>query len=442
MLKVKSDNINYLCKIVRMPELRPHPSADRLSLVTVEGQVIITGKDADVGGLYIYFPLECKINGDFLSYINGYSDATLNRDKTKKGFFSVKNRVKATRLRSILSEGYLHPVFEFNDWLKTQGIKYQVTEEDLNKEFDSIGDLVFVEKYIPGGQKISQGNAPKSRVKRESRLVENQFRLSPDYRQLKREIHNINPDDWIEITSKWHGANGVIAKVGVKRKLSFIDKIAKFCGARVIESEYGLVISSRRVIKNEFADQKTNDFYDANIWSIVGKRYQECLQNGISCYGEVVGFTPTGAPIQKCSKGAYDYGCAPNTCDFMVFRITCTNVNGDVYEFSLPQVIDYCEKYGLKHVPVYYIGRAKDKYPELDTTNHWHEHFLAKLVEQFLEKDCIYCQGKLPDEGIVLSKRVGGFVGLKLKSQKFLLAESEQLDSEEASVEDAENVLT
>ncbi len=445
MLQVKSTNLNYLSKIVKMPELRAHPSADRLSLVTVEGQVIITGKDAVVGGLYIYFPLECKINKDFLSYINGYSDPELNQDKTKKGFFSVKCRVKATRLRSILSEGYLHPVFEFNDWLKTQKIKYQVTEADLNKEFDSIGDLLFVEKYVPGNQKVAGApNGPKSRVKRESRLVDNQFRLSPDYRHLKREINTIHPEDWIEITSKWHGANGVIAKVGVKRKLSMTDKIAKFFGAKIIESEYGLVVSSRRVIKNEFADQKTNDFYDANVWELVGKKYQECLQNGISCYGEVVGFTPTGGAIQKCKKGAYDYGCAENQCDFYVFRITYTSVDGQVYEFSLQQVLDYCNKFGLKHVPVYYIGRAKDLYPELDVAvgSDWHENFLNKLIENYLEKDCIYCQGRLPDEGVVLSKRIGGFVGLKLKSQKFLLAESEQLDSEEISVEDAENSLT
>jgi hypothetical protein len=445
-LENKLNNINYLCKIVRLPELRPHPNADKLSLVTIENQIIITGKENKKSNeLFCYFPLECKINSDFLSFINGYSNPEYNRDKTLKGFFSYpKNRVKALRLRGIVSEGYLHPVSEINDWLKTQRIKYQVTDEDLNKEFDSIGDILFVEKYIPASQKLPLGpNNPKCRVKRESRLIDNQFRLSPDYRQLKREIHNINPDDWIEITSKWHGANGVVAKVLTKRNLSMVDKIAKFFGAQIDDREYNLVFSSRRVVKSEeFRDGPARDFYGDNIWATVAYKYKDSLQNGISLVGEVVGFTSNGSPIQKSKKGPYDYGCAATTCDFIVFRITYTSADGHVYEFSLQQVIDYCQKYGLKNVPVYYIGRAKDLYPELDVRNHWHENFLNKLTENYLEKDCVYCKTSgLPDEGIVLSKRVGGFVGLKLKSQKFLLSESEQLDTEEISVEDQEDII-
>ena len=50
----------------------------------------------------------------------------------------------------------------------------------------------------------------------------------------------------------------------------------------------------------------------------------------------------------------------------------------------------------------------------------------------------------MPDEGIVLSKRIGGFEGLKLKSARFILGESEKLDSGEINIEDSEsqNLLT
>lgn len=446
MLKIKSDNPNYLAQVIEMPKLKPHPNADRWALAVLRGQTIITGKDAKVGSLYILFQLESQINNEFLSYINGYSDPEYNRDKTKKGFFSHRSsRVKATRLRGVLSEGYLHPVEEVNEWLKFIGIQYQITKDDLGKEFDHIGNVLFVEKYInkEALRKLANANKQKGgKVKRESRIVDNQFRLSPDYKHLKREIHTISPDDWIELTSKWHGCNAVISKVLTKRKLSIFEKIAKKIGVKVQETEYSLLYSSRRVIKSEeFLSGPAMSFYDHNVWELMGKEYSDAIQNSLTLYGEIVGFTPTGSAIQSMKGKPYDYGCKPGKCEFYCFRITSTSPDGNVYEFSLPQVIDYCLKHGIKHVPVYYIGRAKDKYPELDVNEHWHQNFLNKLIEEYLEKDDIYCNSVgLADEGIVLSRRVGGFEGLKLKSQRFILGESEEADSDQVNIEDQESI--
>jgi len=123
---------------------------------------------------------------------------------------------------------------------------------------------------------------------------------------------------------------------------------------------------------------------------------------------------------------------------FFVFRITYTSPKGHVFEFSVPQIIEYCNKYALKHVPVYFVGKAKDKYPDLDIGNHWHENFLDRLIAEYLEKDDVYCNSKgLADEGIVLSKRIGAFQGFKLKSSRFVLAESIELDSEKENIEDS-----
>ena len=59
-------------------------------------------------------------------------------------------------------------------------------------------------------------------------------------------------------------------------------------------------------------------------------------------------------------------------------------------------------------------------------------------MEEYLEKECSYCKNSVADEGVVLSKRVGGFEGLKLKSAKFVLGESEQMDTGEVNIEDEE----
>lgn len=511
MFNIKTDNPNYLAKIFRLPELRPHPNADRLSLATVDNQTIITSKDAKVGELYVFFPLESKLNLQYLSFSNSFSSSDLNRDKTKKGYFGNAGRIKATKLRGTMSEGFIIPLSDLVEWLKSIGEKVNINDNLEGIEFSHFNNILIVEKYIsPQSLRLAQQNNKGEKVKRENRIVDGQFKLSPDYRHLKREIHTVRPDDWIEISSKWHGAQCTIAKVLVKRNLKWYEKILNCLGVKIDDKIYDLVYSSRKVIKNQYGDNTTNKisqspkerwdtlhlfqkkvianellteedyrkafplenkdagiytweytinlvegledkftsyceknplgnhYYGTDVWGIVVKRYADCIQNSITLYGELVGFTPSGSPIQSMKGKPYDYGCKPGECDFIVFRITSTNDQGQVYEFSLQQVVEYCNKFGLKHVPVYYIGKAKDKYPDLFVTDHWHENFLNRLIEEYLEKDDIYCNSKgLPDEGIVLSKRIGGFEGLKLKSQKFVLGESEQLDKDEVNIEDA-----
>ena len=435
MINIKSGNPNYLCKVVRLEGVKKHPNADRLQTAVVDFQTIITGLNAKDGDLYVYFPIESKINLEFLKFTNSFSNAEENKDPKQKGFFGKHGRVRATRLREIVSEGYVVPVSSINNWLTEASIYFQLSEDDLDKSFDSFGDVVFCEKYIPLNQKGPSNQGPKSgKVKKESKLVENQVRLHVDTKHLKREIGNIAPEDWIEVCSKWHGSNASISRLLVKKKLNLIDKLAKFFGANIISTEYDLLYTSRRVIKSTmYVDEICDGYYNSNIWKIVAEKYKDCLKDGITCFGELVGFTPSGGGIQ----GLFDYGCAPNECDFYVFRVTYTSPVGDVYEFSLNQVTEYCEKHGLKHVPVYFVGRAKDMYPELDTEIHWRENFIKKLSDQFLEKECIYCVNKVPAEGIVVSRRsFDGYEAYKLKSLNFLIAEGVQLDKGEGCLED------
>ncbi len=440
-LSIKNLGSNYLARVIKLPAPQPHPNANKLSLILNQGQTIVVGLDSKEDDICILFSLESKINSEFLSFINAYSDPELNRDKTKKQFFSHRSRVKATKLRGILSEGYLHPITEVNDWLKSKGIKFRFSEKDIGTEFDLIDDLLLVEKYINPEtlKKLGQLNQTKGgKVKKESRIIDNQLRLSPDYRHLKREIYSIKPDDYIDISSKWHGCNALIQRGLTKRKLSFIEKILQKFGVKIDDKEYSLLYASRRCLKSEeFRDFPAQSYYSSNVWQTVAERYKESIKNGICLYGEIVGYTSEGGSIQKINGKTYDYGCEVGKCEFVVFRITYTSLAGDVYEFSAQQLIDYCVRHGLKHVPFYYIGSARDKYPELDLNNHWHENFLNKLINEYLEKDDIYCKNKgLADEGIVLSKRINGFEGLKLKSARFILGESNEADIGEVNIED------
>ena len=87
MFQVKNDNPNYLAKIFAIETLAPHQNANKLQICVLDGQKIITGLEAKVGDIYVFFPIESQINFDYLSYTNSFEDKELNKDKDVRGFF-------------------------------------------------------------------------------------------------------------------------------------------------------------------------------------------------------------------------------------------------------------------------------------------------------------------------------------------------------------------
>ena len=109
-------NTNYLAKVVDLKNIKKHPNADRLQTVDIDFNTVITGMDAKEGDTYVYFPIECKINKDFLSETNSFRDKELNSDKEQMGFFEENCRVRAMRLRGEKSMGYIVPISVVFNW--------------------------------------------------------------------------------------------------------------------------------------------------------------------------------------------------------------------------------------------------------------------------------------------------------------------------------------
>ena len=105
----KDANINYLAKIVKIDSFKPHPNANKLKLATVDGYIIAISSDYKEG-IYIYFPTECTIDPEFLSFNNLYRKSEKNTDKDKQGFFEDAGRVRCIKLRGIGSEGFIMPI--------------------------------------------------------------------------------------------------------------------------------------------------------------------------------------------------------------------------------------------------------------------------------------------------------------------------------------------
>lgn len=434
-------NGNYAAKVFKLSALHPIPKADKIARAIIDGNNVITGVTAQIGALYIYFPLECAINSQYLSYSNSFAHAELNADKSKKGFFGDQGRVRAVKLRGERSEGYIVPVSDLVTWLNSAGKPIDAAEFTEGKEFDHVDEIKICEKYVNRAalrQMAIAARKDTKHVKRTSKLIDLQFRFHIDTEHLKKNIGKINPEDNITISYKLHGASAIVSKILCKKPLKWYEKLAKACGLNIVDTHYDYVWASRRVIKNQYADDDTSKqhFYDSDIWKLAAERVKESILDGITLYMELVGQTPTGAWIQK----EYDYGTAPAQMDCHVYRITYTNPSGKVFEFSSAQVQRYCIKMGLKCVPIFYQGKAKDLFPELATDGHWHVSFLKKMLDKYTEKDCYICKNKVPEEGVVLVVESDEFQAYKLKSFRFLEKETAELDSGAVDLETVESV--
>lgn len=436
-------NQNYLAKIVKLTNIRKHPGADRLQITTIDGNDVITGTDAKIGDAVVYFPLECAINKEYLSWSNSFEDKTLNADQTKKGFFNTKCRVRAVKLRGAPSMGYMVPVAGFFEWLSTvEGKTITFTDSLDNTEFSHYGERQLCKKYhnvqVALDKKKERKEERKKTAKKQSKLVDNQFRLHCDTPQLGRNLFKFGPEDVIAITHKLHGTSGVFSNILCHKKLTWYQKLLKKLGADVNDQHYDFVYSSRKVIKNQYYnDEKVNPgYYGEDAWGVVAKEYEPFLQQGMTIYSEIVGFLQSGRAIQK----DYDYGCAEGQHEKYVYRITTTTPNGQVIEWPTLQVQEWCKSKGLKAVPLYYYGKAKDLFPELDTATHWNDNFFEKLKETYLEKKDPLCKNDVPDEGVCIRREGLEIDTYKLKSFAFLQRESLELDEGTADIEAEESV--
>ncbi len=433
-LTINENSKNYTCSVVEIKDLFPIEGADAIIRTVVNGNNVVVPKTTEIGAKMLYFVSGTKLSADYCYKNNLYDRAEENYDPQAKGFISYKQkRVKAIKLRGTISDGMLMPLSSLSPFINSD---YKLLK--IGDEFTEINGNTLCEKYIvpvkeSGSQK--QGKQP-SRL---SRLVDNQFYLHNDTDNLRKNIDKINPDDIIGIHYKKHGTSVVVGNVLVKRTLSWIEKLLKKVGVAINEVKYDIVYSSRKVIKNQYLNPNQNEgFYGEDIWGVVAKEIGHLIPKNWTLYGEILGNTVSGAQIQQ----GFDYGCTGGEHKFYVYKISVVNTDGNVIFLTDKQIEEFCEKVGLLYKDTFiYYGKAVDLYNlPLVNVHEWREIFLAKLEEQFNEKNCYMCTNKVPEEGIILRvERLEQYDVYKLKSKRFLLMESEEQEKEVSNIEDSQN---
>ena len=440
--KIKT-NENYNATVVTLDKFVDLEGCDNVKGAIIFGYQVIVSKDTAIGDVGMFFPVECALSEEFLSNNNLFREATKNKDETKKGFFEVNGRVKCMKFRGYKSEGFFIPM---------KSIVYTGAELYNGDVFNELvvnktTYKICTKYYVPQKQQPQSSggkNKKKNKLKKISRMVEDQFRFHIDTLQIRKNAHMLKPDDIISISSKWHGTSWVVGNILTKKKLSVVEKILVKLGVKIKDTEYDYVFSSRSVIKNENFDiGKKDGFYSVDIWGDISKNIQALgIPKGFTLYGEAVGYLPkTSSFIQK----DYDYGCPPETYKMIVYKITYTNEDGKVFLVPYPQMVEFCKSKGLETPPLYYYGKVKDLFPEIVYEDKWHGEWVEKLFMKsewgMNDVDCLYSKNKVPSEGVVIRREDSmdfDTTTLKAKNFRFLEKETKDLDKGVADIESTE----
>lgn len=370
--------------VVKVNELRKHPNADRLNIATFFGNDTCVSLNIVKGEIGIYFPVDLQLSEEFClenHLLRKKPDGTPDT-----GYMDPKKRnVTAVRLRGEKSDGLFLP-------LKC------VAYTGINLDELNIGDTVTIlngheicKKYIPIRKHHSADNRV-NKIRKKKVPIAPLFVEHADTEQLAYNMGAFKNGDLVEITLKMHGTSGrtgylprlvdivptniLAAFCEIKdrnRKLNKLQKamIAYFDKHSRPKYDWGLVSGTRRTVLDSF----DGGFYGSNEFREKHEKvFEGKLHKNETVYYEIVGFTDDGTPImpkasnkklnnkefikQYGEETVFSYGCDPDNkkSDLYVYRMTTTNEDGDVVEYT-PDFMRYrCEQMGVKCVPLLWRG--------------------------------------------------------------------------------------
>jgi len=427
---------NYAATVFQIDNLRHHMDAQKLICSTIFGNNVIVSINTQIGDVGLYFVPECQLSEDFCT-ANDLIRRKDSEGKSAGGMLDVNRRIRTLKLRGEKSMGFWIPISSLNKTFES--LNKLIPEVQVGDEFEELNGVPICCKYIvPVKWKQANPSAKKGKKPVESRLIDGQFTHHFDTAQLAKNIFKIKKDSLISVTWKMHGSSGITGRVLVKKPLKLYEKILKKIGVNIIDSEYDYIYSSRRVIKNGKMITGPG-FYGEDLWTHSGEQFKGKLHKGENIFYEICGFTPGGRPIQK----NFDYSCKQCEYKIYIYRITQINIDGVVTELPWHQVKHRALELGQETVPEIYYGKANDWFDEICawSEDRWKDEFFNKLRETYVcDQDSQFCRSIVPEEGVVVRLELGdGIENLKLKSFRFLLAESNQLDSGECDMESEES---
>lgn len=413
--------MSYCGYVTTLKNLHKHPNADRLLLGECFGNTVCVSLDYAEGEIGVYFPTDGQLSVEFAEQNNLLRKKDEN-GKNIGGYMDPdKRNVTSIRLRGEKSDGLFLPI----SCLEYTGVNM----DDLNP-----GDTVTIvnghhicQKYIPK-RKVAEGSQNKegNHTRKKKVPIAPLFIEHADTEQLAYNMNAFKVGDLVEITLKMHGTSQRTAYVpkfqGYKRTL--LDRILRREGTPIYD--WGYVTGTRRTVLDDFEE---GGFYGSNSFREKSAKFFEGkLHKGEAVYYEVVGFTDGGRPImgdvdnkklndkefvkQYGDITRFSYGCDPDGLktmygrddeghfalekkvpvnDFYVYRMTMTNEDGDVVEYT-PDYMRYrCEQMGCKAVISFWKGYIPENLPiiyefeNFDEVGKGHQQTPGEYVRELAE---------------------------------------------------------
>ncbi len=370
----------YNAYVINIKNLRKHPNADRLQLGECFGNTVCVNMDYVENQIGVYFPSDGQLSVEFAEANNLLRKKDENGNNIGGYMDPDKRNVTAIKLRGEKSDGIFLPL----ECLASFG---DITKLKVGDTISTFNGHEICCKYVPK-RNVHKGHVSEGNKTRKKKIdVAPLFIEHADTEQLAYNLGAFKSGDEIEITLKMHGTSQRTGRLPVFKgyKRTLWDKLFRKEGTPIYD--WGYVSGTRRTVlenydggyygSNEFREQHSK-FFEGKLWK------------GEEVYYEVVGFTHTGAPImadadnkklndkefvkQYGKTTTFSYSCDPNgvreniapgcvpavldkpQSDIYVYRMTMTNEDGDVVEYT-PDFMRYrCEQMGVKTVPVMWKG--------------------------------------------------------------------------------------
>lgn len=378
--------MSYTGFVCQIKNLRNHPNGDNLYLGECFGNTVAVSRNGYTPGMTgVYFPTDGQLSTEFCQNNNLLRLRDENGHSIPGGGYMDpdKRNVTAIKLRGEKSDGLFLPLACL-DYCFEDGAAAHLKIGDT---IDVVNGHDICTKYIPRSNKrvghpTSGNKTRKKRVPLAPLFVEH-----ADTEQLAYNLGAFRSGDDVEITLKMHGTSqrtGFLPVLSGFRRTIW-DKLFRRDGEPIYT--YDLVTGTRRTVING----EDGGFYGSHAFRMPhAELFRGKLWKGETVYYEVVGFTDTGTAIMaECGNKklndkefvkqygqttVFSYGCArqpiagladpndPNTAfvtpqsDIYVYRMTMTNEDGNIVEYT-PDFMRYrCEQMGVKTVPVFWKG--------------------------------------------------------------------------------------
>ena len=434
-------NVGY---ITELKNVRKHPNADRLLLGDCFGNTVCVRTDCKEGQLGIYFQSGLQLSEEFCNVNDLVRRKDENGNDVGGYLDPIKRNIKAISLRGEKSDGLFLPIEALDYCFEDDKAINHFSKGDT---IDTVNGKEICCKYIPKNSsssgKYKNKNKNNSKSKRKINIAPTFFE-HVDTDQLAYNLNAFKPGDLVEITLKMHGTSQRTGYLKVFKGYKCKNKLEQFC-LNLLDKEdhltkfkqkiydniikqatpiydWDYISGTRRTImskdKPEFYG--TDEFRRIHERALIGK-----LHKGETIYYEVVGYTDNKTPIMgSCSNDklgkdfvkkygrvtTFDYGCDPNglqdhntlisvtvsenedkilefnskrQSDFYAYRMTMTNEDGEVVEYSYDYMKYRCEQMGVKVVPLF----AKVILPSEEYFDEEHSvgNYVKEMAEQYYD---------------------------------------------------------